>query len=82
MSTWLIWTVVIGALAGWLVAFIVKDRRAGLAVDLFVGIAGAILGGLISKYLGLGRHSLLGRLVISLLAAVFFLIVQQVVKRS
>ncbi|MGH9737716.1 MAG: GlsB/YeaQ/YmgE family stress response membrane protein [Candidatus Acidiferrales bacterium] len=78
---WLIWTVV-GVLAGWLVAFIVSDRRAGLAVDLFLGLAGAFFGGLISKYLGLGRHSLFGRGVISVLAAVFFLIVYQVIKRS
>lgn len=79
---WLIWTIVIGLLAGWLVAFIVRDRRAGLAVDLFIGMAASIFGGLISKYLGLGRHSLLGRLSISALSAIFFLIVQQVVKRS
>lgn len=79
---WLIWTVVIGVAAGWGVAFIVKDRRTSLAVDLIVGIGGAILGGLISKYLGLGRHSLLGRLTISVISAIFFLIVQQVVKRS
>lgn len=79
---WHILTIVIGLAAGWLVAFIVKDRRASLAADLIVGIGGAILGGLISKYLGLGRHSLLGRAVISLISAVFFLIVQQVVKRS
>lgn len=79
---WLIWTVIIGVAAGWLVAFIVKDRRTSLAVDLFIGIAGAILGGLISKYLGLGRHSLLGRLTISVISSIFFLIVQQVVKRS
>lgn len=79
---WLIWTIVIGLLAGWLVAFVVKDRSPALIVDLFIGIAAAIFGGLISKYLGLGRHSLLGRLSISALSAVFFLIVQQVVKRS
>jgi len=79
---WLIWTVVIGVAAGWLVAFIVNDRRTSLAVDLIVGIGGAMLGGLISKYLGLGRHSLLGRLAISIISAIFFLIVQQIVKRS
>jgi uncharacterized membrane protein YeaQ/YmgE (transglycosylase-associated protein family) len=79
---WLIWTVIIGVAAGWGAAFIVKDRRAALAVDLIVGIGGAILGGLISKYLGLGRHSLPGRLTISAISAIFFLIVQQVVKRS
>jgi uncharacterized membrane protein YeaQ/YmgE (transglycosylase-associated protein family) len=80
---WLAWMAVIGLAAGWLVAFIVKDRSKGrLATDLIVGIAGSLLGGLICKYLGLGRHSLLGRALISLLAALFFLIVQQVVKRS
>lgn len=79
---WLIWTIVIGRLAGWLVAFIAKDRRTALAVDLFIGIAGAILGGLISKYLGLGRRSMLGRITISVISSIFFLIVRQVVKRS
>jgi len=80
---WLAWMAVIGLATGWLVAFIVKDRsRGALAADLIVGIGGALAGGLICKYLGLGRHSLLGRLTISLLAALFFLIVQQVVKRS
>jgi uncharacterized membrane protein YeaQ/YmgE (transglycosylase-associated protein family) len=79
---WLISSIVIGVLAGWLVALVLKDRRAGLAVDLFVGILGSLLGGLISQYLGLGRNSLVGRSLISLLAAVFFLIVQRVVKQS
>jgi uncharacterized membrane protein YeaQ/YmgE (transglycosylase-associated protein family) len=80
---WLAWMAVIGLAAGWLVAFIVRDRsRGALAADLVVGIGGALLGGLICKYLGLGRHSLVGRALISLLAALFFLIVQQVVKRS
>lgn len=79
---WLIWTVLIGLATGWLVAFLAKDRRGGLAADLAVGIAGSLLGGLIGKYLGLGRHSLLGRAVISLLAAAFFLIIQQVIKSS
>jgi uncharacterized membrane protein YeaQ/YmgE (transglycosylase-associated protein family) len=79
---WLIFVIVIGLAAGWLVAVVVKDRRGGLAADLFVGIAGSTLGGLISKYLGLGRHTLLGRCLISAIAALFFLIVLQVVKRS
>lgn len=79
---WLAWTIVIGLLAGWLVAFLVKDRRAGLLVDLLIGILGSLLGGLISKYFGLGRHSLAGRAIISAISAAFFLIVQQVVKRS
>jgi uncharacterized membrane protein YeaQ/YmgE (transglycosylase-associated protein family) len=74
---------VIGLAAGWFVAVLVKDRNRGaLATDLIVGIAGSLLGAVICKYLGLGRHSLLGRALISLLAALFFLIVQQVVKRS
>lgn len=81
-TIWLIFTIVIGLVAGWLVALIVKDSRGGLTADIFVGMAGSLLGGLISKYLGLGNHSLLGRLSISALAAVFFLLVQQVVKRS
>jgi uncharacterized membrane protein YeaQ/YmgE (transglycosylase-associated protein family) len=74
---------VIGVAAGWFVAFIAKDRGRGhLAIDLILGIAGSLAGRLISKFLGLGRHSLLGRGLISLIAALVFLIVPQIVARS
>jgi uncharacterized membrane protein YeaQ/YmgE (transglycosylase-associated protein family) len=80
---WLAWMAVIGLAAGWLVAFISKDRgRDGLATDLVVGIAGSLAGGLISEFVGLGRHSLLGRALISLIAAFIFLALLQIMKRS
>jgi uncharacterized membrane protein YeaQ/YmgE (transglycosylase-associated protein family) len=80
---WLAWMAVIGLAVGWLVAFISKDRgRGGLATDLFVGIAGSLAGGLISEFVGLGRHSLLGRALISLIAAFIFLVLLQMIKRS
>jgi uncharacterized membrane protein YeaQ/YmgE (transglycosylase-associated protein family) len=80
---WLAWMAVIGLAVGWLVAFVSKDRsRGGLATDLVAGIAGSLTGGLISEFLGLGRHSLVGRALISVIAAFVFLVVLQMVKRS
>jgi uncharacterized membrane protein YeaQ/YmgE (transglycosylase-associated protein family) len=79
---WLIWPIVIGVLAGWIAARVLKERASALFVDLLVGILGSVLGGLMSRYLGVAAHRLIGRLALSVLAAVFFLIVQHVVKQS
>ena len=41
---WLLWTIVIGILAGWIAGRIMKGHDMGLAIDLLVGIVGAVLG--------------------------------------
>jgi uncharacterized membrane protein YeaQ/YmgE (transglycosylase-associated protein family) len=49
---WLTWLVV-GAIAGWLVRMAMKtDRQQGIFVDIFVGIVGAFVGGLLFNQLG------------------------------
>jgi len=79
---WLAWMAVIGVAVGWLVAFVSKDRSGGrLATDLIVGIAGSLAGGLISKFLGLGRHSIIGRALVSLIAALAFLVALRIARR-
>ena len=62
---WLIWTIVIGILAGWLAGQIVKGRGMGLVVDLIVGIIGSLLGGFVFGLLGLAAYGLIGRLVMA-----------------
>jgi len=62
---WLIWTIVIGMLAGWIAGQIVKGRGMGLGIDLLVGIVGAVLGGWIFALLGLAAYGFIGRLVMA-----------------
>jgi uncharacterized membrane protein YeaQ/YmgE (transglycosylase-associated protein family) len=79
---WLIWTIVIGILAGWLAGKIVKGRGMGVVVDLIVGILGSLLGGFVFGLLGLGAYGLIGRLVMATVGAVLLLLLVRVIKRA
>lgn len=49
---WLAWLVV-GAIAGWLASMVMKTNgQQGLIMDIIVGIAGALLGGLLFNQFG------------------------------
>jgi uncharacterized membrane protein YeaQ/YmgE (transglycosylase-associated protein family) len=79
---WLIWTVVIGILAGWLGGKIVKGQGMGIGIDLLVGIGGSILGGWIFGLLGLAAFGLIGRLVMAVVGAVVLLLLVRALKRA
>ena len=79
---WLIWTIVIGIIAGWLAGLIVKGRGMGVVVDLIVGIVGSLIGGFVAGLIGLAAYGLLGRLVIAVAGAVILLFLVRVIKRA
>jgi uncharacterized membrane protein YeaQ/YmgE (transglycosylase-associated protein family) len=79
---WLLWTILIGILAGWLAGLIVKGRGMGVLVDLIVGILGSLLGGFVFGLLGLGAYGLIGRLVMAVAGAVILLLLIRVIKRA
>jgi uncharacterized membrane protein YeaQ/YmgE (transglycosylase-associated protein family) len=79
---WLIWTIVIGILAGWLAGQVVKGRGMGLIADLIVGIIGSFLGGFVFGLLGLAAYGLIGRLVMSVVGAVILLLLIRLIKRA
>lgn len=79
---WIIWTIVIGILAGWIAGQLVKGRGMGVVVDLIVGIIGSFLGGFVFGLLGLAAYGLLGRLVMSVIGAVILLLLIRLIKRS
>jgi uncharacterized membrane protein YeaQ/YmgE (transglycosylase-associated protein family) len=79
---WLLWTFVIGILAGWLAGQIVKGRGMGVGIDLLVGIVGSILGGWIFGLLGLAAYGLIGRLTMAVVGAVILLLLIRALKRA
>jgi uncharacterized membrane protein YeaQ/YmgE (transglycosylase-associated protein family) len=82
LNMWLLWTILIGILVGWLAGQIVKGRGMGVLVDLIVGILGSLLGGFLFGMLGLAACGLIGRLVMSLVGAVILLLLIRAIKRS
>ena len=62
---WLLWTIVIGILAGFLAGKIVRGHGMGTLMDLLVGIVGSVLGGWIFTLLGLAAYGLIAQLVMA-----------------
>ncbi|HHW82944.1 MAG TPA: GlsB/YeaQ/YmgE family stress response membrane protein [Actinomycetales bacterium] len=67
--------IVIGGLAGWAASKIMKrDDQAGCLTNIVVGIIGALLGGFLLSFVGLGdRETVIGSFITALLGAVVFL---------
>jgi uncharacterized membrane protein YeaQ/YmgE (transglycosylase-associated protein family) len=71
----MLWTILVGALVGWLAALIVKGEGLGILGDILIGIFGAWLGNFIAGMLGIVAYGLLGKIAIALGGAVILLIV-------
>ena len=63
--------IVLGALAGWLTGKVLKGNQYGPWVDIVMGIAGALGGGLLIQYGGLpGRFEIVSTTLSAILGAV------------
>ena len=79
---WLLWTIIIGILAGFLAGKIVKGHGMGTLMDLLVGIVGSVLGGWIFTLLGLAAYGLIGQLVMATAGAVVLLLIVRAIKND
>jgi uncharacterized membrane protein YeaQ/YmgE (transglycosylase-associated protein family) len=79
---WLIWTILLGILAGFIASKLVSGSGMGVLMDLVVGIVGSVLGGWIFALLGLGAYGLIGRLVMAVIGAVVLLLLVRAIKRA
>lgn len=73
-SVWLIGSVVIGVIAGWLAGRLMRGNGLGLAGDIIAGVFGAVVGGYGLYIAGMDFGSgLTGRLIVSLIGAAIVL---------
>lgn len=79
----LLYSLAIGALAGFLAGAIMKGKGAGLLGNLVIGILGGLLGGWVAGLVGIGPDgSLPGQLAIATGGAVLLLFLVGLVKRE
>lgn len=79
----LLWTIIIGIVAGWLAGQIMKGGGYGLIGDLILGILGAWFGGWIFGILGLfSGGGLIGQIVVSTIGAVALVAIVRAIKKA
>jgi uncharacterized membrane protein YeaQ/YmgE (transglycosylase-associated protein family) len=77
----LIFTLIIGALAGWLAGKVMKGEGFGLIGNIVVGVVGAVLGGFLFGFLGVSAGGMIGSLVTATIGAIVLLGVVGLVKK-
>lgn len=66
-------SIIIGAIAGFIAARIMRGKGMGLILNIIIGIVGSILGGWIFSLLGLSINNIIGSLIMSTVGAIILL---------
>jgi uncharacterized membrane protein YeaQ/YmgE (transglycosylase-associated protein family) len=78
----LIWWIVVGLIAGWAAGKIMKGGGYGPAMDIVLGIVGAVVGGWLMGMLGIHAGGFLGTIVIAIIGAVFLIWLSRLLKKA
>lgn len=71
----IIWSIIVGILAGGIAGWIMRGRGFGWIVNLLVGLVGSIVGGWVYGLLGFQTGGVLGILLMSVIGAVVLLFI-------
>ncbi len=70
----LIWSLIIGGVAGWLAGQIMKGEGYGLPINILLGIVGGLIGGWVFSLLGIAATNLIGQLICATVGAVLLIL--------
>jgi uncharacterized membrane protein YeaQ/YmgE (transglycosylase-associated protein family) len=82
MLTSLIWWIVVGLIAGWAAGKIMKGGGYGAAMDIILGIVGAVVGGWLMGLFGVHAGGLIGTIVVAIIGAVFLIWLTRLIKKA
>ena len=82
MIAGLVWWIVVGLVAGWAAGKIMKGSGYGAAVDIALGIVGAVVGGFLLGLLGIHGEGLIGTIVVAIIGAVFVVWLSRRLKKA
>jgi uncharacterized membrane protein YeaQ/YmgE (transglycosylase-associated protein family) len=79
----LLYSIVVGLVAGWLAGVVMKGGGYGLLVDIILGVLGGIVGGWLFGALGIGAGGgLVGSIIVAFIGAVVLVAITRVLKRA
>jgi len=79
----MIWTLIIGGVAGWLAGKIMRGDGFGIIVDIIVGLVGGWVGGMVLGWLGIASGgSIIGRLIVAVVGAIILIWIIRLIRRA
>ena len=69
----MIWSLIVGIIAGWLAGTITKGSGFGLIGDLVVGVVGSFIGGYLFGLLHISMYGTIGQIIMATIGAVALL---------
>jgi uncharacterized membrane protein YeaQ/YmgE (transglycosylase-associated protein family) len=79
----LVWWIVVGLIAGWLAGKVMKGGGFGVAMDIVIGMVGAVIGGWVFGLLGIySNGGLIGSVLVAFVGAVILLWLVRMIKRG
>ncbi len=78
----LIWTLVIGFIAGWLAGKVMRGGGYGVPMDIVLGIVGGVIGRLVFGLLGLSAWSVTGSIIVSFVGAMILIWLVRQLKKA
>ncbi len=77
----LLWSLIIGGVAGWLAGQIMKGEGYGLGINIILGIVGGLVGGWVFSILGLATTSIIGQLICATVGAVLLIVLARALRK-
>ena len=69
----MIWTIIVGIIAGFLAGKVMNGSGYGLFMDLLLGVAGGIVGGFVLSLVGIGASGIIGSVLVATFGAVLLI---------
>jgi uncharacterized membrane protein YeaQ/YmgE (transglycosylase-associated protein family) len=79
----MIYSIIVGLIAGWLAGQVMKGGGYGVIMDIVLGLLGGILGGWVFGSLGIGAGAgMIGSIIVSFVGAVILVALTRMLKRA
>lgn len=73
---WIIWTIIFGALTGYVAAKITKSETNNIVADCITGIIGSVVGSLLVNFLGFSIKNTIGYIITGIIGACIVIFVK------